>query len=97
VRLADGSAILVTCSIGEAEMQAMTLAEALAAKNADREDAGAIPFFREGLKQEIQGLPTYEAARAALGDRAQLLLLRTTEEWIDDQRAASEAWLRRDD
>jgi len=91
--LADGSVILVTSRMGDAEMDSTTVAAALAEAGFDRAAVGAVPFFRESLVDGAASAATFEDAKRALGDRASLLELRTFEEMMQDERKSVSAWL----
>jgi hypothetical protein len=91
--LADGSVILVTSRMGDAVMEATTVAEALAAAGIDRAAVGALPFFRESVGEDASAARTFAEAKKALGDRVELLELRTWDERAKDDKAAVTAWL----
>lgn len=95
--LADGSAILVTSRMGDAVMEASTVAEALAAMGIDRGVLGSLPFFRESLAEEAASRPTFAEAESALGDRVERLELRTWGERMQDDKKAVTAWLEKTD
>jgi hypothetical protein len=96
VDLADGSALLVTSSLGENVMEAMALAELLEAAGVDREAIGPLPFFRESLIAELTDVRSFDEARSVLGGRAEILPLRTSEEHFANERAKAGAWLEGD-
>jgi hypothetical protein len=50
--------------------------------------------FRESLIEEIASAPSFEAARATLGERAELLAIQSLEEWAAERKAQSMSWLR---
>lgn len=95
--LADGSVVLVTSRMGDAVMEAATLAEALAATSIDRAALGTLPFFRESLADEASSKLTFEEATRALGDRVERLELRTWDERMQDDKKAVASWLENKD
>ena len=94
--LEDGSSIVVTSRVGESVMEAMSLAEVLDAARVDRRALGPLPFFRESLADEIVTAKSFEDARSMLGDRVEMLLAQTTDEWFSQERSKVGAWLERD-
>ena len=96
IDLADGSAIVVTSRVGENVMEAMTLAEVLEAAGVDRAAIGPLPFFRESLAEELARAQSFDDARSILGERAEMLTPRTSDEYFADERAKVGAWLERD-
>ena len=95
--LADGSVILVTSRMGESIMEACTVAEALAAAGIDRAALGELPFFRESVGESATSAKTFAEAKRLLGDRVELLRLRTWDEHMKDEKAATTAWLQKKD
>ena len=93
--LADGSVILVTSRMGESIMEACTVAQALAKAGIDRAALGELPFFRESVGEAATSAKTFAEAKRLLGDRVELLRLRTWDEHMKDEKAATTAWLQK--